>query len=81
MFVNTGVVEGICRLHSGVGLRQMFKSSRIVNLADAATPLFGVGIGYESARQSREACTRVCRDVGIECATTAQFLRSWKVSR
>lgn len=77
VFLNTGVVEGICRLHSGAGLRQVFKSSRIVNPADATTPLFGVGLGYETARQSREACVRVCKDVGIEYTYTAKLLREF----
>ena len=75
VFVNTGVVEGICRLHTSIGLRQMFKTSRIVNLTDATTPLAGIGLGFETPEQSRDAAMRVCKDVGIEYSTTEEFLR------
>ena len=74
VFVNTGVVEGICRLHTSIGLRQMFKTSRIVNLTDATTPLAGIGLGFETPEQSRDAAMRVCRDVGVEYTTTEEFL-------
>ncbi|MEW5747704.1 MAG: hypothetical protein AB1793_02805 [Candidatus Thermoplasmatota archaeon] len=74
IFVNTGVVEGICRLHTSIGLRQMFKTSRIVNLKDATTPLAGIGLGFETPEQSRDAAMRVCKDVGVEYSTTEEFL-------
>jgi hypothetical protein len=74
VFVNTGVVEGICRLHTSIGLRQMFKTSRIVNLTDATTPLAGIGLGFDTPEQSRDAAMRVCKDVGIEYSTTEEFL-------
>ena len=77
VFVNTGVVEGICRLHTSIGLRQMFKSSRVINLTDATTPLVGEGLGFGTAQQSRDAYVRVCKDVGVEYMTTAKFLRAF----
>jgi hypothetical protein len=81
VFVNTGVVEGICRLHTSVGLRQMFKSSRVLNLTDATTPLVGVGLGFGTAQQSRDAYVRVCKDVGVEYMSTAKFLRTFRKGR
>jgi len=77
IFVNTGVVEGICRLHTSIGLKQMFPRSRVINLTDATTALSGVGLGYDTPEQSRDACTRVCRDVGVEYMTTEEFLRKF----
>jgi len=77
VFVNTGVVEGICRLHTSIGLRQMFKSSRVINLTDATTPLVGVGLGFGTAQQSRDAYVRVCKDVGVEYMSTAKFLSAF----
>lgn len=81
IFVNTGVVEGICRLHTSIGLRQMFKSSRVINLTDATTPLVGVGLGFGTAHQSRDAYARVCKDVGVEYMSTAKFLSTFRKGR
>jgi hypothetical protein len=81
IFVNTGVVEGICRLHTSIGLRQMFKSSRVINLTDATTPLVGAGLGFGTAQQSRDAYVRVCRDVGVEYMSTAKFLSTFRKGR
>lgn len=81
IFVNTGVVEGICRLHTSIGLRQMFKCSRVINLTDATTPLVGVGLGFDTVRQSRDAYVRVCKDVGIEYMPTAKFLKTFRERR
>jgi len=74
VMINTGVVEGICRLHTSIGQRQMFPTSRIINVSDATTHLYGIGLGYETQEQSREACTRVGKDIGIEYLTTEQAL-------
>ncbi|MFQ6010254.1 MAG: hypothetical protein ACE5J7_03995 [Candidatus Aenigmatarchaeota archaeon] len=76
-FVNTGVVEGICRLHTSIGLKQMYPKSRVINLTDATTPLSGIGLGYETAEQSRDACTRVCKDIGVEYMSTDEFLKEY----
>lgn len=76
-FINTGVVEGICRLHTSIGLRQMFPFDRIINISNATTPLYGVGLGYNSAEESRQASTRVCRDIGIEYMTTEECLKEF----
>jgi len=81
VFANTGVVEGICRLHTSIGLRQMFKSSRVINLTDATTPLVGVGLGFGTAQQSRDAYVRVCKDVGVEYMSTAKFLGTFRKGR
>lgn len=75
VFINTGVVEGICRLHTSIGLRQMFPFDRIINISDATTPLYGIGLGYQSAEESRQASTRVCRDIGIEYMTTEECIK------
>jgi hypothetical protein len=78
VFINTGVVEGICRLHTSIGLRQMFPFDRIINISDATTPLYGVGLGYETADQSRQASARVCKDIGIEYMTTEECLNEFE---
>lgn len=77
VFINTGVVEGICRLHTSIGLRQMFPFDRIINISNATTPLYGVGLGYNSAEESRQASTRVCKDIGIEYMTTEECLKKF----
>ncbi|MCP5105785.1 MAG: hypothetical protein GY950_20525 [bacterium] len=77
VFINTGVVEGICRLHTSIGLRQMFPFDRIVNISNATTPLYGVGLGYETAEESRQASKRVCKDIGIEYMTTEECLKEF----
>lgn len=77
-FINTGVVEGICRLHTSIGLRQMFPFDRIINISNATTPLYGVGLGYKTADESRQASMQVCRDISIEYMTTAECLAEWE---
>jgi hypothetical protein len=77
IFINTGVVEGICRLHTSIGMRQMFPFDRIINISNATTPLYGVGLGYDTPDQSRQASTRVCRDIGIEYMTTEECLKEF----
>jgi hypothetical protein len=74
VFINTGVVEGICRLHTSIGMRQMFPFDRIINISNATTPLFGVGLGYDTAEESRQASIQVCKDIGIEYMTTDECL-------
>ncbi|MCU0287493.1 MAG: hypothetical protein MUF15_14000 [Acidobacteria bacterium] len=78
IFINTGVVEGICRLHTSIGLRQMFPFDRIINISDATTPLYGVGLGYETPEESRRASMRVCKDIGIEYMSTEECLDTFK---
>jgi hypothetical protein len=77
VFINTGVVEGICRLHTSIGMRQMFPFDRIINISDATTPMYGVGLGYETPDQSRQASARVCKDIGIEYMTTEECLEEF----
>ncbi len=77
IFINTGVVEGICRLHTSIGLRQMFPFDRIINISNATTPLYGVGLGYDTPDQSRQASTRVCKDIGIEYMTTEECVKEF----
>jgi hypothetical protein len=77
VFINTGVVEGICRLHTSIGLRQMFPIDRIINISNATTPLYGIGLGYKTAEESRQASTRVCKDIGIEYMTTEECLKEF----
>ncbi|RPI74237.1 MAG: hypothetical protein EHM45_19440 [Desulfobacteraceae bacterium] len=73
--INTGVVESICLLHTSIGLKQLFPRARVINVADATTPLYGLGLGFASAVESRTACERICREVGIEYLSTAECLR------
>ena len=73
-FINTGVVEGICRLHTSIGLRQMFPNARIINISDATTPLYGIGLGYETPQESRDACRRVGKDIGIGYMSTEEVM-------
>jgi hypothetical protein len=75
VMINTGVVEGICRLHSSIGMKQMFPDARLINISDATTALYGVGLGYRTKEESRNASMQVCRDVGIEYMTTEQCLQ------
>jgi hypothetical protein len=75
VFVNTGVVEGICRLHTSIGLRQMFPFDRIINISNATTPL--LGLGYKTADESRKASTQVCKDIGIEYMTTEECIKEF----
>jgi len=77
IFINTGVVEGICRLHTSIGMRQMFPFDRIINISNATTPLYGVGLGYKTPDESRRASTQVCKDIGIEYMTTEECLREF----
>lgn len=77
VFINTGVVEGICRLHTSIGMRQMFPFDRIINISNATTPMYGVGLGYDTPEQSRKASTQVCRDIGIEYMTTEECLKEF----
>ncbi|MCP5047696.1 MAG: hypothetical protein GY940_11025 [bacterium] len=77
VFINTGVVEGICRLHTSIGMRQMFPFDRIINISNATTPLYGIGLGYDTADQSRQASTRVCKDIGIEYMTTEECVKEF----
>jgi hypothetical protein len=77
IFINTGVVEGICRLHTSIGLRQMFSFDRIINISNATTPMYGVGLGYKTPEESRHASTKVCKDIGIEYMTTEECLEEF----
>jgi hypothetical protein len=77
VFINTGVVEGICRLHTSIGMRQMFPFDRIINISNATTPLFGVGLGYDTPEESRQASIQVCNDIGIEYMTTEECLKKF----
>ena len=81
IFINTGVVEGICRLHTSIGMRQMFPFDRIINISDATTPLYGVGLGYKTPDESRRASTQVCKDIGIEYLTTEECLEEFGSSQ
>lgn len=66
VFVNTGVVENICRHYTSTGLRQMFPYARVINLEGATTELAGIGLGFEDKLQVKDACTRISKDIGVE---------------
>jgi len=61
-------------------MRQMFPFDRIINISNATTPLFGIGLGYDTAEESRQASTKVCKDIGIEYMTTEECLQEFKQS-
>jgi hypothetical protein len=66
IFVNTGVVENICRHYTSTGLKQNYPDSRVINLEGATTELAGIGLGFEDKSQVKDACARISKDIGVE---------------
>lgn len=75
VFVNTGVVENICRHYTSKGERQKFPDARIINPIGATTELAGVGLGFEDKQQVRDACMRISKDIGIEYMPVEQVIQ------
>ena len=81
VFVNTGVVENICRHYTSTGLRQMFPYARVINLEGATTELAGIGLGFEDKLQVKDACTRISKDIGVEYKTAEALIEEIKEQR
>ena len=62
----TGVVTGICVLHTAAGLRQLFPRARVVVVSDATHPLLGAAFGMPTAADADAAMRAVCAQVGVE---------------
>lgn len=73
VYIGTGVVDNICRHYTTTGLRQKY-GHRVVNIIGATTELFGVGLGFEERQQTRVACERIQKDIGIEHKTLDEML-------
>lgn len=74
VYVGTGVVDNICRHYTTTGLKQKY-GARVVNVVGATTELYGVGLGFESKQQVRDACERIQKDIGIEHKTLDEMIR------
>lgn len=81
VFVNTGVVENICRHYTSTGLRQMFSYARVINLEGATTELAGIGLGFEDRAQVKDACVRISKDIGVEYKTAEALIAEIKQHR
>ncbi|MBI5698414.1 MAG: hypothetical protein HZC29_08055 [Thaumarchaeota archaeon] len=75
VFVNTGVVENICRHYISTGQRQLFPNARIINLEGATTELAGIGLGFEDKKQVKDACRRISMDIGVEYMNTEGLVK------
>ncbi len=73
VYIGTGVVDNICRHYTTTGLRHKY-GYRTVNIVGATTELFGVGLGFEERNQTRIACERIQKDIGIEHKTLDEML-------
>ena len=77
IFINTGVVEGICRIFTSAGERQMYPLERIINVSDATTPLIIPALGFSTPEESRDACKRIGQQIGIEYMSTEDVLNEF----
>jgi len=66
VFINTGVVENICRHYTSTGQRQLFPDSRVINPIGATTELAGIGLGFDDRNQVKDACMRISKDINVE---------------
>jgi|SRR3989344_3162961 len=73
VYVGTGVVDNICRHYTTTGLKQKY-GTRVVNVIGATTELFGIGLGFDERHQTRIACERIQKDIGIEHKTLDEML-------
>jgi len=73
VYIGTGVVDNICRHYTTTGLKQKY-GTRVVNLIGATTELFGIGLGFDERNQTRIACERIQKDIGIEHKTLDEML-------
>jgi hypothetical protein len=80
VYVNTGVVDNICRHYTSTGERQKF-GRRVVNIIGATTELYGIGLGFEDKHQVRDACQRIQTDIGIEHKTLEDMIKEIEEDR
>lgn len=80
VYVNTGVVDNICRHYTSTGIRQKF-GRRVVNIIGATTELYGIGLGFEDKHQVRDACERIQKDIGIEHKTLEDMIKEIEEAR
>ncbi len=73
VYVNTGVVDNICRHYTSTGQRQKF-GRRVVNVKGATTELYGIGLGFKERQEVREACEKIQKDIGIEHKTLEEVI-------
>jgi hypothetical protein len=73
VYVNTGVLDNICRHYTSTGLKQKY-GHRVVNIIGATTELYGVGLGFEERHQTRLACERIQKDIGVEHKTLDEMI-------
>ncbi|ELP85198.1 hypothetical protein EIN_083100 [Entamoeba invadens IP1] len=64
-FYLTGVVTGICVLHTAAGLRQMFPKAKIVIVKDACHPLLGRQFGIVDETQSDMIMSALCTQINV----------------
>jgi len=74
VYVNTGVVDNICRHYTSTGEKQRF-GRRVVNVIGATTELYGIGLGFEDKHQVKDACQRIQTDIGIEHKTLEDMIK------
>jgi len=72
IFVNTGVVENICRHYTSVGQKEKYPTSRVINLEDATTELSG--IGFSTNQHVKESMKSMSTDLGIEYVKTQTLI-------
>lgn len=64
-FYVTGVVTGICIIHTTCGLKQMFPNAKVVIVKDACHPLIGEMFGITSVEHNDVVIKGICGQVGI----------------
>ncbi|BFU18844.1 hypothetical protein EHI8A_115340 [Entamoeba histolytica HM-1:IMSS-B] len=64
-FYISGVVTGICVIHTAAGLKQMFPQSTIIIVKDACHPLIGEQFGISSEEQNDFIVCALCTQIGI----------------
>lgn len=77
VYVGTGVVDNICRHYTSAGLRQKY-GARVINVIGATTELYGIGLGFTERNQTRLACERIQKDIGIEHKTLDEVISEIK---
>lgn len=77
VFIIPSVVENICTHHTAAGLKLDFPLARIIVPDDATTPLAGVGLGFDTAKDVKKACRGLARDIGIDYLSTEEILKEF----
>ena len=66
VFYVSGVVTGICIIHTAAGLKQMFPFSKVVIVKDACHPLLGENFGMTSEEECDKIVSSLCKQIGVE---------------